>query len=83
MKVKERHCVENFVPKTFDSKTLVYISIENENGCNKLFNFEMAVIISDLIALHSVPSPSINGNKKKNVKNQSFTRPNFENIQLH
>jgi len=25
-----------FVPKTFVSKTLVYVSVENENGCNKV-----------------------------------------------
>ena len=34
MKGKESHCVENFA--TFVPKTLLYISIENENGCNKV-----------------------------------------------
>ena len=31
---RESHCVANFA--TFVPKTLLYISIENENGCNKV-----------------------------------------------
>jgi len=33
MKGKESHGVVNFA--TFFTKTFLYISIENENGCNK------------------------------------------------
>ena len=33
MKGKESHCVANFA--TFVAKTLLSISIENKNGCNK------------------------------------------------
>lgn len=42
MKGKERHCVENFVPKTFVSKTLVYVSIKNENGCSNKVAIELS-----------------------------------------